>query len=172
MGFVDDENLIAVARRLVADVLAQFPHVIDAAVGSRIDLDHIHRAAARHFPATGANAAGFRGGPLDAVQAARQDAGDSGLSGAALAGKNVPVRDPVLGNGIFQRDLDVFLIDHVVEGLRPVLAGDYLVHGVGKCQAPGNPRHTNRTTTVASFRTWRGLQPSVARSPRPDKKLC
>src|SRR5215472_4847702 len=37
------------------------------------------------------------------------------------------------------------------------------------CQAPGNPRHTSRTTTVASFRTWRGLRPPVARSPRPDK---
>ena len=37
---------------------------------------------------------------------------------------------------------------------------------------PGDPRHTNRTTTVASFRTWRGLRPSVARSPEPITRIA
>ncbi len=178
VSFVDDKNLVPVARRLIAHIFAQLPHVIDAAVAGRVDLDHIHGAAGGDFQAAGADATGFCGGPLNAIQAARQNAGDGGLASAALARKNIPVGDPVLGNGVFERGLDVFLVDHVVEGLRPVLAGDYLVHGVGLrrahgqvCQAPGNPRHTNRTTTVASFRTWRGLQPSVARSPRPDKTL-
>src|ERR1019366_4039798 len=103
--------------------------------------------------------------------AAREDAGDGGLAGAALARKNVPVGDAILRNSAFERGLDVFLVDHVVERLGPVFTRDYLVHGVGICQAPGNPRHTNRTATVASFRTWRGLRPSIARSPRPDKYL-
>ena len=47
VGFVDDEDLEAVARRLIAHVLAQFAHFVDAAVRRRVDLDHVHRAAAR-----------------------------------------------------------------------------------------------------------------------------
>src|ERR1019366_5414925 len=178
VGFVDAEDLVAVARRLVADIFAQFAHFIDTAIAGGIDFDYVHGAAGGDFLTTGALAAGRRSGSLDAVQAARQNARDGGLPGAALTRKNVAVRDPVLCDGILQRVLDVFLIDHVGKGLWAVLSGDYLVHGVGirmprgqLCQAPGNPRHTNRTTTVASSRTGRGLRPSVARSPRPDKPL-
>ena len=178
VGFVDDEDLVAVARRLVANVLAQFAHLIDTAIAGRVDLDHVHGAARGDFLATGAFAARRGGRTLYAVQAARHDARDGRLTRPALPGEDVPVRHPVLGDGIFQGIFDVFLVDHVGEGLGTVLSGDYLVHGVGirlprrpLCQAPGNPRHTNRTTTVASFRTWRGLRPSVARSPRPDKIL-
>ena len=40
--FVDDEDLVAVARRAVADVLAQLAHFVDAAIGGRVDLDHVH----------------------------------------------------------------------------------------------------------------------------------
>jgi hypothetical protein len=47
VGFVDDEDFVAVAHRLVADVLAQLAHFIDAAIGRRVDFDHIHRAAGR-----------------------------------------------------------------------------------------------------------------------------
>ena len=116
---------------------------------------------------------------MNAVQAARHNARDGGLAGAALAGKDVAVRDAILRDRVFERGLDVLLIDHVLKRLGAVFARYDLIHGVAGvrmkhgpvCQAPGNPRHTNRTTTVASFRTWRGLQPSVARSPRPDKKL-
>ena len=178
VGFVDDEDFVAVARRLVADIFAQFAHLIDAAIAGGVDLDHVDGAAGGDFLAAGAYATGGRSGSLDAVEATRQDARNGGFSGAALAGKDVSVRDAVLRDGVFECVLDVFLIDHVGKRLWAVLSGDYLVHGVGiriprgrLCQAPGNPRHTNRTTTVASFRTWRGLQPSVARSPRPDKYL-
>ena len=47
VGFVDDEDLVAVARRLVAHVLAQLAHLVDAAVGGRVDLDDVHGAAGR-----------------------------------------------------------------------------------------------------------------------------
>ena len=83
--------------------------------------------------AAGAFAAGRGGGPVDAVQAAGQDARDGGFAGAALAGEDVAVGDPVLRDGVFQRGLDVFLVDHVGKRLRPVFSGDDLVHGVGIC---------------------------------------
>ena len=58
--FVDDENLVAVARRPVADVLAQLAHLVDAAIGGRVDLDHVDAAAGGDLLAAGALAAGRR----------------------------------------------------------------------------------------------------------------
>jgi hypothetical protein len=40
--FVDDEDLVAVARGAVADVLAQLAHLVDAAVRGGVDLDDVH----------------------------------------------------------------------------------------------------------------------------------
>ena len=178
VGFVDNENFVAVASRLVAHVFAQFAHFIDAAVGSRVDFDDVHRPAAGDFQTTGAHPARRRRRAFHAVQAARQNPRHGGLPCPALPRKNIAVSDAVLRNGVFERGLDVLLVDHLPERLRPVFSSDDLVHGAGEsvylrtsCQAPGNPRHTNRTATVASFRTWRGLQPPVARSPGPDKHL-
>ena len=56
--FVDDEDLVAVARRLVAHVLAQLAHFVDAAIGGRVDFDDVDRAAGGDFEATRADAAG------------------------------------------------------------------------------------------------------------------
>ena len=87
---------------------------------------------AADLEATGAHAAGRGGRALDAVQAARQNAGNSGLPGAALAGKNVAVRDALLRDGVFERGADVLLADQLGKRLRPVFPGDDLVHeGVG-----------------------------------------
>jgi len=169
VGFVDDENLVAVARRLVAHIFAQLAHFIDAAVGGGVDFNNVRSAAGGDFEAACAHPARRGRGAFDAVQAARQDARDGGLPGAALSRKNVTMGDAFLGDGVFEGGLDVLLVDHLPERLRPVFSSDYLVHGAGECQAPGDPRHANRTATVASFRTWRGLQPPAARSPRPDK---
>ena len=91
--FVDDEDFVAVARGTVADVLAQLAHFVDAAIGGRVDLDHVHRRSRGDLHATGAHAAGRGRGSFFAVQAARQNARDGGFAGAALARKNVAVRD-------------------------------------------------------------------------------
>ncbi len=109
--FVDDENFVAVARGTVAYVLAQFAHFVDAAIGRRVDLDHIHGAAGRDLHATGAHAARLVGGTFDAVQAARHDARHRGLAGAALARKDVAVRDASLCDGVFKSGADVLLAD-------------------------------------------------------------
>ena len=59
--FVDDEDFVAVARRPVADVLAQLAHLVDAAIGGGVDFDDVDAAAGGDFFTTGAHAAG-RGG--------------------------------------------------------------------------------------------------------------
>src|SRR5581483_82452 len=141
--FVDDEDLVAVAGGLVANVFAQLAHLVDAAVGGGVDLDDVGGVAAGDLAAAGAFAARRRSRAVDAVQAAGEDAGDGRFAGAALAGEDVPMRDAVLRDGVLERGLDVLLVDHVAKRLGPIFAGDYLVHGAGgSCQAPGNPRHT------------------------------
>ena len=67
VGFVDDENLVAVAGRLVAHVFAQFAHLIDAAIAGRVDFDHVDGAAFGDFLTAGAHAAGRGGRPLHAI---------------------------------------------------------------------------------------------------------
>ena len=142
MRFINDEDLVAVARGAVAHVFAQLTHFIDAAVRCRIDFDDVYRAAALNLQTAGAHAAGSFGRAINAIQAARHDARQRSLAGAALAGEDIAVRDTVLQNRIAERGLYVILIHHVGERLRPVLSGDYLIHEEGICQAPGNPRHT------------------------------
>ena len=68
MRLVDDEDFIAVPRRPVPHALAQLPHLVNAAVGSRVDLDHIHRAARRNLLTARAHPAGVRCRSFDAVQ--------------------------------------------------------------------------------------------------------
>jgi len=42
VGFIDNENLIVVARGPEAHAFAQLPHFIDAAIGGSVDFDYIH----------------------------------------------------------------------------------------------------------------------------------
>ena len=82
------------------------------------------------------------GRTLLAVKTAGDDPRCGGLARTPLAGEYIAVRDAVLRDGVFEGGLDVFLVDHVLERLGPVFPGDHLIHGVGECQAPGDPRHT------------------------------
>ncbi len=133
--FVDDEDLVAVARGLIADVLAQFAHLIDAAIRCRVDFDHVDRSAGRDFEAARADAAGLIGRAFFAVEAAGDDARGGGLAGAALAGKDVAVRDAVLRDRVAQSGVDVLLVQHIVERLGTIFARDDLVHGEGRFEA-------------------------------------
>ena len=49
VGFVNDEDLVAVTRRAVTDALSQLANVVDAAVRGGIDLDNVHRRAGGNF---------------------------------------------------------------------------------------------------------------------------
>ena len=51
VDFVDDVDLAPPARRRVACVLAERPHLVDPAVRGAVDLEHVERAARRHLAA-------------------------------------------------------------------------------------------------------------------------
>ena len=69
-----------------------------------------------------------RSRPMNAIQASRQDSSDSGFSGAALAGKDVAVRQPVALDCIGECLLNVLLSDELGKILGTILSGDDLVH--------------------------------------------
>ena len=145
--FVEDVNLVAVARRAIACGVAQFANLIDAAIGRRVDLDHIDRVAGANLGAGIADAAGFRRGrsaePISFRQFRRhrQDARDGRLADAAMPAENVSVRDASLGQRIYQGARDVVLPGDIGEKLGTVFAGEYQVcHGIrirrGRCVQP------------------------------------
>ena len=41
--FVDDENFVLVTRRAITDILSNFAHLVNAAIGRRVNFDHIDR---------------------------------------------------------------------------------------------------------------------------------
>ena len=129
VGFVENVDFEAVARRTVARGLAQFADLVDAAIGGGVDFDHVHRVAGANLGAGIANAAGLghRLVGRAAVQRHGQDARDRRLADAAMSAEDVAVRDALLRDGILQRAGDVFLADHVGEFLRPVFARQDLV---------------------------------------------
>ena len=128
MDLVDDEYFVAVASGPLADIFPQFPHFVDSAIRRRVDLDHVHRTAGRNLLAARTFAAGVRGRSGDAVQAAGDDAGYGRLSRASLPGEDIPVRDPVLRDGVFKRGADVLLADEFAKLGRPVFPRNDLIH--------------------------------------------
>ena len=131
VGFVKDVDLVAVARRTIAGGIAQLANLVDAAIGGRVNLDHVDRVTGTNFGARFADAAGFGDRMIGrtAIQRHRQNARHRGFPNAAMPAKNVAVSHAVLLNGIFQRASDMLLPDHVGEALRTVFAGqDRVAH--------------------------------------------
>ena len=72
VGFVENVDLVAVARRTIARGLAQFANLVDAAVGGGVDLDDVDGIARANLGAGVANSARLGGGALSASRCLRQ----------------------------------------------------------------------------------------------------
>src|SRR5579862_8416366 len=91
VGLVKDNHLAAGSRGSVAHHFAQFANLVNAAVGGRVNFDHVERGAGDNFLAGIADAARLGGRALCAVQCLGENAGGRSFSHAAGAGKNVGV---------------------------------------------------------------------------------
>ena len=132
--FVEDHDFVAAARGRVAHHFAQFANLIDAAVGCRVDFNHVEGISEANLAARIALVAGFRGGSLRAVQRFGENARRGSFAHAARAGKNVGMRHAAGLHGVGERARDVLLPDHVGKRLRPPFSRDDLVaHSVGTC---------------------------------------
>ena len=124
VGFVENVDLVAVARRTIPRRLAQLADLINAAVSGSVNLDHIHRAALADFHARIAFSAGGGSGLIGraAIQCHGQNARHRGFADAAVPAEDVAMRDPLLRDGVFQCAGDMLLPDDFIKTLGPVLA--------------------------------------------------
>ena len=132
VGFVEDVDLEAVARRTITRRLAQFADLVNAAVGGGVDFDHIDGVAGANLAAGIANPARLRHRVVLrlAIQRHGQNASDGCLADAAMAAENVAMRDASLLDGVLQGAGDVVLPNHLRKLLGPVFARENLItHG-------------------------------------------
>ena len=142
VDFVDDVDLAPPARRRVAGILAERPHLVDPAVRGAVDLEHVEGPARGHLAAGLARGAGHgAAGPRPlAVQAHRQEAGRGRLAHAPRAGEQVRVGDALLREGVPERPDDRRLTDDRLEGERPPAPREDLVgHRAPGARGPGPP---------------------------------
>ncbi len=121
---IDDVDLEAAGDGRVERPLAQVPRVIHAAVGGRVDLDHVEaaRAIRRQGHARLAFAARVGGGSLGAVQRPGQDARTGRLPAATRPAEQVRVIHPPGAERLPERLCDVVLALDLGERRRPVAA--------------------------------------------------
>ncbi len=133
MRFVEDVDLVAVARRSIAGRVAQLANFINAAIRGRVDFNDIDCRTLPNLGAGVAGAAGLRRRPLRraqfsaAVQRLRQDARNRRFADTAMAGEDVTVRNPVLTERVEQRSSHVVLTGDVGKALRTILPGQNLI---------------------------------------------
>ncbi len=122
VDFVNDVNLETRAGRRVAAGLAQFAHLLDAIVAGAVNLKHVQRTPLGDFPAARIVIVEVHFGPVGAIEAFGEDAGDGGLAGPARAAKEVGMGNPLLLDRVGQGLRDMLLPHDVLEALRTILS--------------------------------------------------
>ncbi len=177
VGLVDDVDLVAAGGRPEEGLLPQVARIVDTTVRGGVDLDDVDRPrpVARQVPAGLALAAGVGRGTLLTVQAPGEDARAGGLATAAGPAEQVRVIDPVVPQGLHQRDSDMLLPDDLGERLGAIAAVQrkgrhvYEVIRARRQRRPADPtgpprspprnaKRPSRTRqsplTLAAFRPW------------------
>jgi len=127
VNFVDDEDLEAAPRWKVFDVVTELPDVVDAGVGSAVDLEHIDGITCSYLATGGAGITWLGGRSIIAIQGLGKNAGRTGLADATGSGEKEGMGNPAAIDGILQGLTDVFLADQVTKRLGPPFSGEYKI---------------------------------------------
>ena len=132
MTFIKDKNLLPALARAEAQCFAQFPHIINAIVGSGVQFHHIRMPIREDRLAFRANTARVRRRAAlaihaNAIQRAGNDARRGGFADAAHAGQQKGVMHAPLGKSVAQRAYQHILPDQIIEIRGPVFARQYAV---------------------------------------------
>src|SRR2546426_4174604 len=132
VSFIKNVNFEAVPRWPIACGFAQFANLVDAAIRSRVNFNHVNSIPGANFRARVAYAARLRHrlirGP--AIQSHGQNARHRRFPNPAVPAKDVAVRRPPLLNGILERAGNMLLPDYLGKFLRTVLTRqDLIAHG-------------------------------------------
>ena len=173
--FVDDVDLVAVSRGQILRRLAQGAHVVDAVVGSGVDLLDVDVVALRDLDARAALPARLGRGAFLAVERAGEDARGGRLPAAARAGEEEGVGHAAALERVRQGADDVLLPRQIGKALRAVLPGEDEVrsrHLGGTLRGAGpETGHTDESRYRCSLPGLAGSRSAVARSPvqRPER---
>ena len=131
VALVHHVHLPAGLHRRKAGAFDQLADVVDAGIGSGIDLDHIEGVAGCDGAAQLTGATRLRRWPIgaDAVKGARQDAGAGGFTGAAWAAEQVGRCDPARSQGVAEGGRNRLLAHQLIEALGPVFVMEGLIGG-------------------------------------------
>src|SRR5436309_8981022 len=122
MGLVDHIDLVLALRRRKADLVPELPHLIDAAVRGRVDLDQVEKTSLADGDAVLAAIARLAILGVRAVHGLRDEARDGRLSRATNACQQVSVRDLPARDRVPPGPRDVLLSDDRAERLGTVAA--------------------------------------------------
>ena len=123
MDFINDVDFVFALRRREVDLVAQLPHIINAIVGGRVDLDQVNEAVLADGAAVVALVAGTLGFVfVQAVDGFRQQAREGGLARPARTGEQVRVTDAIRRDGIAERLQHMLLADNFGPSLRAVFS--------------------------------------------------
>ncbi len=124
-------NLVTTFRRRVTDIVAKLAHILDAVIAGAINLDDVEAVSGGDFATIIAHAAWRRRWTVHAIQCLSENARCRCFPDPAWSNKKIRMRQPVLGDGIFQRLRNMCLPNQIIESLWPIFAGKNLVaHGL------------------------------------------
>ena len=135
VNFVDDEHLVAIARRFDVDAgNDHLAHILNLGVRRGVNLEHVHRSSFGNLATRGT-----RGGIDDragsrrrlvrlvAIQRARNKPCRRRLANAPRPGKKIRVMQAIMGDRILQCLSQDFLARYVFKFLRAPLTGNDLI---------------------------------------------
>ena len=125
--FVDDVDLEAALGRSKTAVFAEVADLIDAVVGSAVDLDDVHAGTVHDGAGDFGIVVGCDTGATFGVECFGKRRSGTGLAGAARPNKKVGVRDTIGLDGVAQGADDMILPDELVELFGSPAPGDDLV---------------------------------------------
>ena len=137
VDFVDDVDLVARAGRRIAHAVVDLAHVVDAGMGGRVHLQHVHMPAFHDRLAMHARHRHMDGRSLHrsirqfVIQRAGQNPRRGGFSDAAHAGQDPGLRNPPGLERVRNRADHGVLADQVIETGRAVFARQHAIRLAG-----------------------------------------
>ena len=111
VGLVDDVDLVLALGGRESDLFTQVPHLVDAAVARRVDLDQVEEPSVADGDAVLALVARLAVLGLGAVHRLRDEPRDGRLADAARSGEEVGMRDLPRGDRVAERARHMLLSD-------------------------------------------------------------
>ena len=125
--FVNNINLALALRSRIPHLFAQLPDLINPAIRSPVNLQHIHAVALANGNTRSTFPTRFSRWPMLAVECHSKQSRCRGLPRSSRPGKQVRLRHALQPNGVLQCGGHMALCNHCFKCLWPPLSGHYRV---------------------------------------------